>query len=463
MGHVATDLAAVSHPGRAPAAGYVPDRGGTETAITGATGFLGTRVARELLDRGQRLVLLAHAGSGDALTRLERYLTVTGAPPSMVSGLRERARAVEVDIGEPLLGLTPDAFHALAGALRTVWHCAADTTLSGAAEQVRRVNVEGTRHVLDLAAAAPGRVAVFHVSTAFVAGSRHDEVAYEDDLDGSQGFENPYERSKFDGEVLVRQWSARTGRPVVVFRPSLLLTDLPSHPDLPPHTLDAVARAVLTIASMAARLDLDDGGNTRSGGTVRSGGTGGTAEASRPTVRVVADPRARLNVMAVEDAAQDMVRIADRAPSDGVTTYHVVGESDLTLSQVLAFLEEFFPARFSAVPHPPADQTELERLTGQLPGFASYLLHRRAFDDTRARTVLGERPPRRPIDRDYLLSALGIGELIDRTDLDETPAALAAGGRETLDRALTARERRHDQQHRSRARPTARPHAMGVS
>ncbi len=427
---------------------HVESRPGLETAITGATGFLGARLARELLDRGHRLVLLAHAGSGDALARLGRFLTITGAPPTVIHGLRERARSVEVDIGQPLLGLPADTFHELAATVGTLWHSAADTTLAGAADQLRRVNVEGTRHVLELAAAAPCRPAVFHVSTAFVAGSRREEVAYEDDLDGTQGFANSYERSKFDGEVLVRQWSAGTGRPVVVFRPSLLLTDVPSHPELPPHTLDAVVRAVLTIVAMAAKIDLagED-----------------TGEAGRPTVRVVADPRACLNVMPVEDAARDMVRLAGHVPSDGATTYHVVGESNLTVPQIMGLFEEFFPARLVAVPEPPRDQTELERMVDLVPGFVSYLLHRHVFDDTRARTALGERQTRRPIDRTYLLAALGVGELVDRAVVDGRPPTPAADEREALDRARAVRERRDDQQRRFRERTTTRPPVMGAS
>ncbi|MCK9895751.1 SDR family oxidoreductase [Frankia sp. AgB32] len=443
----ATGAAAAARSATSPI-GYASSRAGPETAITGASGFLGARLARELLDRGHRLVLLAHAGSGDALARLGRFLAASGAPSSMINGLRGRVREVEVDIAQPLLGLPADAFHELAGTLGALWHSAADTTLAGASEQLHQVNVEGTRHVLDLAAAAPGQPAVFHVSTAFIAGSRREEVAYEDDLDGTQGFENSYERSKFDGEVLVRQWSADTGRPVVVFRPSLLLTDVPSHPDLPPHTLDAVARAVLTIVSMAAQLDL---------------GGGGTGEADRSTVRVVADPRARLNVMPVEEAARDMVHIAGHAPSDGVMTYHIVGDSDLTVTQIMLLFEEFFPAHLVAVPEPPRDQTELERMVDLVPGFVSYLLHRHVFDDTRARTVLGERQPSRSIDRQYLLAALGVGELVDRAVLDGPPPTPATGGREALDRARAVRERRDDQQHRFREPSTARPHAVEAS
>ncbi|CAI7976703.1 Non-ribosomal peptide synthase, dehydrogenase domain-containing protein [Frankia sp. Hr75.2] len=413
--------------------GTVPRAAGGAVAITGGTGFLGVRLVRELLDRGRRLILLAHAGSPDALDRVRRFLIATGAGPALLADLPRRIRVVEVDVAQPALGLDARAFRELAENVHAVWHSAADTALAGDPGQLHRANVDGTRHVLDLVTAGPRRPSLFHVSTAFVAGARSARVVYEDDLDASEGFENAYERSKHDGEVLVREWAARHGRPAVVFRPSLLLTDLPPSPDLPPHTLDVVARAVMMIVSMAAEVTLTpeelDG-------------------APRPTVRVVGDPLARLNVMAVEDAARDMVRIADHAQPAavarpaGVATYHIVGDTEVTLPEIIDLFEGFFPAHLVAVPEPPADQTRVERMVDLLPGFSSYLRHRHTFDDTRARTVLGERPCGRRIDRDYLLAALGVGDLVEPELADARPSTATGDGLEALARARRERERR---------------------
>jgi thioester reductase-like protein len=51
-------------------------------AVTGATGFLGLHLVRELLrDKRNRLILLARAGSGDAMSRVVAFLELTGEPP----------------------------------------------------------------------------------------------------------------------------------------------------------------------------------------------------------------------------------------------------------------------------------------------------------------------------------------------------------------------------------------------
>jgi nucleoside-diphosphate-sugar epimerase len=233
------------------------------------------------------------------------------------------------------------------------------------------------------------------VSTAFVAGARRDPVVYEDELDPSQGFESPYEQSKYEAEVVVREWAAARSWSVVVFRPSILVTDRPPHPDMPAHTLGSVARWVVTIASMAAELGLGgDGEPAPSGSPV-------------PTVRVVGDPQARFNLMPVEDAAREMARIADRSPPEGITTYHIVQGRDLPASLFIDLLEGFFPVHLELVSSRPADQSRLERMIDNVPGFTMYLGHRHAFDDTRTRTVLGERQAGTQVDREYLLSCFG--------------------------------------------------------
>ncbi len=371
------------------------------------------QLVRELLERNASLTVLAHAGSGDAAGRLARFLQVTGASPRLVDELSRRIAVVDVDVSAPFLGLSQAEFRRVADGVDAIWHSAALTKLAGDLTELHHVNVDGTRNMLALAAAGGRRPRFYHVSTAFVAGLSQDPVVYEDRLDASEGFASPYEQSKYDAEVAVRQWSAASGRPVVVFRPSVLVSHRPPHPDLPSDTLEAAARFMLTVASMAVEGNLVD-----------------TEEPTVQTVRVVGDPRARWNMMAVEDAVHDMVRLAERPPAGETTTYHIVGSSDLPVSLPIELLESFLPVRVELVEHPPADPTPLERIIGMVPGFLMYLRHRHVFDDTRTRTALGERLAETPVDRDYLLAGLGIA------DLNPPPVDLL--GSELLTRALSA-------------------------
>ena len=90
-------------------------------------------------------------------------------------------------------------------------------------EDSRRVNVAGTRRLLEFAELCRERGGLrkfAYVSTAYVAGD-HAGLFREDELDVGQGFRNSYERSKFEAERLVREHTDRL--PVQIFRPSIIV------------------------------------------------------------------------------------------------------------------------------------------------------------------------------------------------------------------------------------------------
>ncbi|MFF4763627.1 SDR family oxidoreductase [Streptomyces sp. NPDC001292] len=380
-------------------------------ALTGATGFLGLRLLRCLLDTHRSVTVLAHAGSGDALHRVTRFFELTGAPEPFVAELPGRLRVVETELEQPGLGLSRRAFQELADGLGAIWHSAGSINLEGELPELRRTNVEGTRRVLELAAAGRERPVVHHVSTAFVAGSRREGVAYEDELDDAYGFENAYERSKYEAEMLIHAWSREHRRPVAVLRPSILVTDLPPHPELPSHPLQVIERI------------LRDARRTAGPGSPGHDGPEGTDPGGRPRVRLVGHPHGRLNLMQVEHAAEVMVRLAGRTPSGGVDTYHVVHDRDVPVPTIVNLLERLVQLSIDLVATEPDDPSALEALVDFYPGLTSYLTHRRRFDDTRVRALFGPSAASGRVDLDYLWSGLAPR---DRVPAGPSPTPSAA-------------------------------------
>ncbi|MEV7476633.1 SDR family oxidoreductase [Streptomyces halstedii] len=384
-------------------------------ALTGATGFLGLRLLRQLLGAHRSVTVLAHAGSGDALHRITRFLELTGAPEPLVAELPARIRVVETDLERPRLGLSAPAFHELADGLGAIWHSAGSINLEGDLPQLRRTNVDGTRRVLELAAAGRRKPVVHHVSTAFVAGARRDGVAYEDELDDASGFENAYERSKYEAEKLVHAWSREHGRPVVVLRPSILVTDLPPHPDLPSHPLQVIERILSDVRRTAGpehEGSEHEGPQHADPAARHPHGPGPErrrlrATVPRPRIRLVGQPDGRLNLTQVEHAAEVMVRLAGRTPSGGVDTYHVVHDRDVPVRTVVSLLEGLAGMSIDLVAGKPDAPSALEALLDFYPGMTAYLGHRRRFDDTRVRTMLGPSAVSAPVDLGYLWSGLG--------------------------------------------------------
>ncbi len=180
--------------------------------VTGFPGFIGKRLVRRL----------AEEQGGDD-TRLVLLVQPKNAR-SARQALGDRgiaAQVVEGDLEQMHLGLSGAEFKALARDVTDVWHLAARTFGADRAE-MRRVNVEGTRNVLDLAAAARRLRRLSHFSTAYVSGDRVG-VILEDELAMGQRFHNPYEETKFQAELLVRR--AQADLPATIYRPSIVVGD----------------------------------------------------------------------------------------------------------------------------------------------------------------------------------------------------------------------------------------------
>jgi dihydroflavonol-4-reductase len=167
-----------------------------DALVTGGTGFVGANVVRELLRAGATVRVLARPGS-------ERRA---------LSDL-----AVEIAEGDLLDRASLD--RAVAG-VRAVYHVAADYRLwAPDPREIYRVNVEGTRAVLESAAQA-GVQRIVHTSSVGALGIPADGTPGTEDTPVSlSDMVGDYKRSKFLGEDVARELAAR-GVPVVIVNPA---------------------------------------------------------------------------------------------------------------------------------------------------------------------------------------------------------------------------------------------------
>jgi thioester reductase-like protein len=177
--------------------------------LTGATGFVGTELLRRLLEDGDRPV--------HALVRAPDDRAAAERLPA-----HDRLNVLAGDIEQPGLGLSEAARARLAEEVTTIVHGAASISFDLSLEESRRVNVDGTRNVVELAERCPGLERLTYISTAYVAGEPRG-VFREDQLDVGQRFRNPYERSKFEAERMIRERA--NGMPLQVLRPSIIVGD----------------------------------------------------------------------------------------------------------------------------------------------------------------------------------------------------------------------------------------------
>src|SRR5262245_5135500 len=135
--------------------------------LTGATGFLGSHLAARLLADGHQVMALARGSrNASAQARVEDVLREVGVPRF------ENLEIVEGDISLPDLCLNDALAKGGAAGADEIWHCAASLSFQQEdREEIFRMNVGGTRHVLDLVKRLR-TPRLHHVSTAYVAGNR---------------------------------------------------------------------------------------------------------------------------------------------------------------------------------------------------------------------------------------------------------------------------------------------------
>jgi thioester reductase-like protein len=345
--------------------------------LSGATGFVGMEILGLYLERTDRHIccLVRAESQADAEGRVRAAIGMLFGDEDAYAG---RVSAIRGDIESPALGLWPNEFESLAARVSDVVHCAASVSFSLPLKQSRRINVEGTRHMLDFGVACRAHGGLGHfayVSTAYVAGT-HEGVFTEQDFDVGQDFRNPYERSKFEAEEVVRDYANRL--PIQVLRPSIVVGEHSSGWTMSFNVLYSPLKAFSRGALPA----------------------------------IPAAPDAPVDVVPVDYVADAVFEVANRPAKDtGAETYHLVAGPRATTVGHLVNMSarhlgqpepKLIPPRAYSLAHP-----VLKRLLGrrsrraieQMKIFFPYFSARVRYANQRTNERLGSEPP--PVERYY--------------------------------------------------------------
>jgi dihydroflavonol-4-reductase len=165
-----------------------------KTLVTGASGLVGSNLVRALLERGDDV----------------RLLLRPTAPQDNLDGLAcERATGDILDRRSVRRALRD---------VQRVFHVAGTTSLRKPAAEVYRVNVDGTRIVLEECLRAGVERVVHTSSVAAVGPAKRGSTADETQLFEAGAFGIPYVTAKHEAEVQALRLAAR-GLPVVIVNP----------------------------------------------------------------------------------------------------------------------------------------------------------------------------------------------------------------------------------------------------
>ncbi len=209
-------------------------------AITGATGLLGRNLLFEIikqnLDRLDSLEIIAlgrNKNSADIQHRIRDIILNDGLSyfsddKSAVARIKDYCatgiKTVYADLDKDKLGLDRGDFNRLKEpAIDFFFHLAALTDLRYTPvveEALRRTNIEGTRQILHLVSALNVREFCY-TGTAYSCGSISGKVK-PDYINVSGKFRNPYEKTKLESEMLVRNFCKKSKIRHRCFRPSVM-------------------------------------------------------------------------------------------------------------------------------------------------------------------------------------------------------------------------------------------------
>lgn len=265
--------------------------------VTGGTGFVGSALILELLQHTD-VQIVALVRGDNPQTRLRSTLQAAAeaykSPAELLTRFDQRCHAVSGDVALANCGveaLPPFRYD-------QVWHSAASLKFEDRyAEEIFAINLQGTRHVLELAHAIGARH-FNYISTAYVAG-RHQGRILEAPIQGEPS-QNMYEKSKLEAERLVEA-DRRFGKRI--FRPSIVIG----------HSGNLAATNFTGMYGLLRKLFGFRGVMERAQADLLT----------QKSLAIKAEAEVSLNYVPIDCVVSSAVRIhADSSPSEGETQYY---------------------------------------------------------------------------------------------------------------------------------------------
>lgn len=300
-----------------PGSSAIPSR--PVVFLTGVTGFLGSFVLKDLLDRQgpeiEKVIVLVRAK--DASTALARVESTCQAYGVWNDSWKSRIQCVAGELGPPRFGLSSEAWKQITDEADVVIHNGAQVHWINTYEMLKGPNVLGTIDAIKLCAEGKPKLFAFISSTSvldsehFVSESERivaaggEGISEEDDLKGSsKGLGTGYGQSKWVAEYLGRE-AGRRGLRGCIIRPGYVLGSSKSGVT---NTDDFLIRMLKGCIQLGTRPNIN---NT-------------------------------VNMVPVNHVARTVVACAFHPPSaQGVSVAQVTGHPRLRFNQYLAALQTY--------------------------------------------------------------------------------------------------------------------------
>jgi thioester reductase-like protein len=197
--------------------------------LTGATGVLGGRILRDLLQSTTARVYCLVRGSNlnRCQERVRSFVRLYDREGLLEPELLSRVSVLRGDVTADRFGLSEQVYSQLQARTEHTIHAAANTSLLAKYHRLAPTNVRGTDRVIEFCLGTASKI-LSYVSTSTVMGNKTFDRSVrfrETDYELGQGFEYmSYQRSKFVAEGMVRTARER-GLKWRIFRPGQIYGD----------------------------------------------------------------------------------------------------------------------------------------------------------------------------------------------------------------------------------------------
>lgn len=353
----------------------------TTLLVTGATGFLGSHLARALCNAGYRLILLVRPKNGKSGAERVAQIFDWFDPAVPESS---RYTVIEGAMEAPRFGLSDARYHFLCSSADEVVHCAANTSFA----ERKRAEVEtgnvGTMKNLIAFFADGHAYFLHHISTAYAAG-KTEGVCGEENREPAE-FNNVYEETKHRSEVLARAFCASHGIRLSIYRPTIVYGDSETGRSLRFNALYFPVKTVVFLRDLFAR-DLSENNGKKAAGLGITPVSGGRIHLP---IRLRKITGGSMNLIPIDYFERAFFALFQEAHCGGMFT--LACDEPASLDTLVRFVNEKFGIEgvVATDGNGSADEKNpLETLfASAIEPYRPYMQDRRLFSNENARSIL---------------------------------------------------------------------------
>lgn len=299
--------------------------------ITGITGFLGSFLAFELMQKGFRIIALIRPQSDTtAEQRFQALVRFFG----MKKSCSINCKVISGYLTQNQFGLDPTTYKMLAKDTDFVLHCAASTSFSERKrDEVEQANLNALQNVLYFAADARAEC-FFHISTCYAVGRYQGLV--KEKIHTCQDFYNVYEETKCIGEHKVIDYCQKNNINYNIFRPSIVYGHSQTGFSLRFNALYFPVKILAYLGNLYKDdIDNNQGKKAKKMGVYRTK----DSKIFLP-MRVQKKENGRINIIPVDFFVKSVVALIMEQNDKSI--FHIVSPHPQTLETLVKYVMDFF-------------------------------------------------------------------------------------------------------------------------